>query len=331
MGFYWPGVISRPVKESHDNSMNTLSRRELLSLAAVSAVSGTASAAGHTVGFNNGTNGTKSMKAADALRTMAKIGYDGVELALMPGWPTDPAVMSEGDRKELRGLVNLTGRALPASLEVLGLKGTAENRAHNLERLKLAIDLGHVLMPGNPPVVETILAGKSEEWEQVKGRFADELAGWARLGEERENTICFKPHAGQAVDTPERAIWLLDQVRSKRLRIVYDYSHFFVEGLPLDETLRKLIPYTAYVAVKDATGTPQDHQFLLPGDGKTDYARYFRLLKELEYSGFVGVEVSAMIHRKPDYQTVPALRLCYERLAPIFKEAGLQRPVHRPA
>jgi len=78
--------------------------------------------------------------------------------------------------------------------------------------------------------------------------------------------------------------------------------------------------------VKDAVGTPAKHDYLLPGDGKTDYLEYFRLLKQVRYSGWVGVEVSAMIHTKPGYQPVPTARICYERLAPLFAKAGVKRP-----
>jgi len=309
--------------------MTMISRRKLLSLAAVSAVTREAGAAGHTIGLNNGTYGAKTMKTADAMRAMAEIGYDGVELALMPGWPADPAVLSEGDRKETRRLAEDLGLALPAFLEVLPIDGTAPQRAHNLERLKLAAQLGHDLCPSRSPAIETILGGKSEQWEHVKASMADELKAWARVGEEAQTTICFKPHAGHAVDTPERAVWLVKQVESRRLRAVYDYSHFYVEGLPLEESLKTLFPYTEYIAVKDSSGTADNHQFLLPGDGKTDYVSYFRLLKKLGYAGFVGIEVSAMIHQKPGYQALPTLRLCYERMAAAFSKAGVERPRRR--
>jgi sugar phosphate isomerase/epimerase len=305
--------------------MKSLTRRRFLPTLAVPLLAA-AKSAGHTVGFNNGTYGAKSMQTSDALHAMAEIGYDGVELALMPGWPTDPASMSAADRQDLRRLVNDTGLALPAFLESLPFKGTTENRAHNLERLRLAADLGHFLSPGNPPVVETIIGGKAEEWDAVKGRMLDELAGWAKLGEELDNVFCFKPHAAHAVDTPERAVWLMNQIRSKWLRVVYDYSHFYVAGLSLMDSLRKLLPYTSYIAIKDSAGTEANHQFLLPGDGKTDYPTYFQLLKEFGYSGYVGVEITSMIHTKPGYQPLPTLRLCYERIAPIFKQAGLERP-----
>jgi len=131
------------------------------------------------------------------------------------------------------------------------------------------------------------------------------------------------------VNNVERAIWLVKQVGSPRIRICYDYSHFYVEGFQLESSVRELFPYIAFIAVKDSAGTPEKHDYLLPGDGKTDYLSYFRLLKELRYSGYIGVEVSAMIHRKPGYEPVPTARTCYERLAPIFQKAGIRRPQNK--
>ncbi len=121
-------------------------------------------------------------------------------------------------------------------------------------------------------------------------------------------------------------MWLIQAVGSPRIRIVYDYSHFYVEGYPLEESLRQLIAYAPLIVVKDSEGTSEKHTYLLPGDGKTDYAAYFRLLGTLGYSGFVNVEISAHVHRLPGYQPVPTAKLCYERLAPLMAQAGLVRP-----
>jgi sugar phosphate isomerase/epimerase len=111
---------------------------------------------------------------------------------------------------------------------------------------------------------------------------------------------------------------------------VYDYSHFFLEGFPLASSLKQLLPFTAFISVKDSEGAPDKHRFLLPGDGKTDYLEYFHLLKQIHYSGAVIVEVSAMIHQQPGYQPIPTAKLCYERLAPLFDKAGLHRPAQAP-
>ena len=283
-------------------------------------------ATGRTIGLNTGTYGMKALKPVDALRAIAEIGYDGVELCLIAGWPTDPAVLGSSDRREIRQALQDTGLALPSLMDSLSILG---DRAHNLERLKLAIALAHELSPDKLPVIETVLGGKSADWDQGKERIAEELRQWAQLAEDGKITVCFKPHADQAVDMPDRALWLLQQVNSPRIRIVYDYSHFQVQGLPLEATLRELLPYTSYIAVKDSTGDRAKHQFVLPGDGGTDYVAYLRLLKGLGYNGFVGVEITSQIHAKPGYDPIATSKLCYERLAPAFEKAGVARPVHK--
>jgi len=279
-----------------------------------------------TIGLAFGTYGMKALTTEAALRTIARIGYDGVELAILPGWPTDPARMSAADRKDLRRLVGELGLAVPAMLESLPLQGTPKGRAVNLERLKRAVALGNELAPSSPPMLDTILGGKTADWEKIKGRMVDELKDWARVAEDRRTTVCFKPHAGDAVQSPERALWLVREVGSPRIRIVYDYSHFYVEGISLESSLRQLIAYAPFVVVKDSQGTPAKHAYLLPGDGHVDYLAYFRLLKELRYRGFVAVEISSMIHRKPDYRPVPTAELCYSRLGPLMSRAAIRRP-----
>ena len=212
--------------------------RTTLASGALAAVSGFSSAWGYTgndvprtIGLAFGTYGMKTLTTEAALRTIARIGYDGVEPALMPGWPTDPAQLSAADRKTLRRLIGDLGLAVPAMLESLPLQGTPKSRAANLERLKRAVALGNELVPSSPPMIDTILGGKTADWERIKGRMVAELKDWAKVAEDGRTTVCFKPHAGDAVQSPDRALWLVREVGSPRIRIVYDYSHFYVEGL----------------------------------------------------------------------------------------------------
>jgi inosose dehydratase len=276
-----------------------------------------------SLSFAIGTYGMKPLPTVEALRTIAAIGYDGVELALMPGWPANPANLTAADRKEIAKTLEDTGLALPALNENLPLTATPQSRARNLERLKLAAEMAHQLSPAKPPCLDTILGLKTAEWESSKNRIVDELHDWVRLPESAAFTIGVKPHAAQALDTPAKSIWLMNQLRSPRL--IYDYSHMFVGGFGLEPSLREMLPYTVFISLKDSRGTPENHEFLLAGDGETDYAAYFRLLRKLGYNGFVSVEVSSMIQRKPGYDPIAAARLCYERLAPAFGKGGIQR------
>lgn len=283
------------------------------------------------IGFGYGTYGMKTLPWDGALRTLAEIGYDGVEIALMPEWPTEPQLLSPTVRRQIRAMLGELGLALPAFLEVLPITGVAQKRAENLERLKRAIELGHDLSPNKQPVIETIIGRKTAEWDQVKASMVGELREWARVAEDGNTVVCFKPHVGQAVQSPERALWLIRETGSKNIRVVYDYSHMYLEGFALAESLRQLLPYTPFIHVKDASGTAAGHEFLLPGEGKTDYVEYFRLLRQERYRGFVAVEVSAMVRRKPGYDPIRAAKLCYQRLAVAFEKAGVDRPPRRRA
>ena len=63
--------------------------------------------------------------------------------------------------------------------------------------------------------------------------------------------------------------------------------------------------------VKDARGKPGAFQFLLPGEGTTDYAALFGMWKQSGYAGPVVVEVSAQISSKPGYDPLAAAKQCW--------------------
>src|SRR5687767_3377528 len=61
--------------------------------------------------------GMRSVPLPDAIRTCAAVGYDGVELALMPGYPTEPARLSADDRRQLRTRLTDSGLSLHGLME----------------------------------------------------------------------------------------------------------------------------------------------------------------------------------------------------------------------
>ncbi len=267
-----------------------------------------------------GTYGMRALSALEAVRACAEIGYDGVEFCLIDGWPTSLASLASADRKELKSSLNAHGLLVPSLLESLPcLRGSAAHR-QNLERLRKAAEFANELDQDIPPVVQSIVGGRSGEWEKSRDQLVAELSEWAEVGKKNGVTICFKPHASHLVSRPEQALWVLEQVDRSSLRIVYDFSHYSLEGLSLEKTLSQLLPVTPYIQVKDSRGTPGKHQYLLPGDGETDYSFMFQKLMADGYQGFVNVEVSSMIHRVEGYDPHATAKRCYNFLKPILND-----------
>jgi inosose dehydratase len=102
------------------------------------------------------------------------------------------------------------------------------------------------------------------------------------------------------------------------VKLCYDYSHFEVQGLELEATLKPLIAETRFIHVKDTQGDAKKFQFLLPGDGRTDYAKYAALLNQLQWSGPVVVEASSQVFNQPGYDPVAAAKKCFASLSPRF-------------
>lgn len=305
------------------NAAQGATRRAFLASAVAGAV---CSAATRSVGLSFGTYGLWMLSSDDALELVGRTGYDGVEIALMPGWPTEPRLLSTSVRSRLRHRLGDLGMRVPAVVETLLAMDPEQSRADNLDRIRRATDLGVELSPGRPPILETVLGRKSHEWETVKQGIVDEVGEWAQLAAERNTVICFKPHAGHAVNNVERSLWLIEQVGSPNFRCTYDYSHLWLQGLDLVPSLEDLLPVSPYIHLKDAEGVLGEHRYLLPGDGETDYLELFRQLLRHDYVGFATVEVSSHIHRRRDYQPIATARLCYQRMSVAFEAAGLTRP-----
>lgn len=277
-----------------------------------------ARAAESQLSFGFSLYGMKSLSIADALKACAEIGYRNVELALNAGYPTEPKLLAPADRKALRE--SLAQHHLTVSGLMNNLSLAADDAAHakNLDHIKAAAEIAHELAPGNPPILESVLGGKSADWETIKDKMADRARDWAKAAAANRLTVCLKPHVNSAVNSPERLLWLHQQAASPFIKLCYDFSHFEIQGMAMEATLKPLIAETRFIHVKDTAGDAKKVQFLLPGEGRTDYAKLAALLQRANWSGPVVVEVSAMVFNQPGYEPIAAAKKCFAALAPKF-------------
>ena len=100
--------------------------------------------------------------------------------------------------------------------------------------------------------------------------------------------------------------------------MVYDYSHYAVNGLDMLETMKQITTRAVFVHIKDMQGTPDNFRFLLPGDGHIDYKAYVKALTGVGYRGPVVVEVSVHVFDLFGYDPLGAARQVWEKVSPAF-------------
>ena len=279
-------------------------------------------AAGPTLGFS--TYGMKTLPTERALKVLAGIGYDAVELVVRSGWDADSARLNPERRRTLRQLLKDLPIRLSALMEHVP-PADDKQQAEALKRLKLAADVAHDLAPDAPPIIQTVLGGGT--FDEVKEPLRDRLAEWVKVADATGTIIAIKPHRGGAVSKPADAVWLIEELdKPKRLRMVYDYSHYAFRDLPLEGTIRTALPYTAHIAVKDPVEEKNRVIFKLPGEaGTVDFPKLIRMFVEAGYRGDFNCEVSGLVWNQSGYDPIEAAKTCYANMSAAFDKAGIRR------
>jgi inosose dehydratase len=203
-------------------------------------------------------------------------------------------------------------------MENVALAHPGGNRTANLERLSAAAQICYECSPGAPALIEMTLGGRPDSWDESKHAMADELQTWASRAGELNCTLAIKAHSKTAVNVPERLLWLFGPVKSPRLKLVYDYSHYYAFGLNMRKTMEQVIPHAAFVHIKDTIGRAPNHHFVLPGDGTGNFREYASHLIDLRYGGPVVVEVSVDVFGQPGYDPVRAAEHVWGVVSPAF-------------
>ncbi|MCG9128033.1 sugar phosphate isomerase/epimerase [Candidatus Poribacteria bacterium] len=262
-----------------------------------------------------------------AITHVSELGFDGIELTIIPRFTTELSTLDSTERKRISTLLKQYNLALPAIAAHSSLLDTNPD-AHekNMWRLKGGVDLAIDLAQGDQiAAVNTTPGGKPEDWDTEKDFLVDRVGQLVEYGESRGVTIAMEPHIGAIIDTPEKVLELLELVNSPFLKVNFDISHFDIVGIPTEETVSALAPVSIHTHVKDQRGIAPDFEFLIPGEGPFDYVEYLKLMEANGYDGFITAEVSFMVQARENYDPLAAATLSYETLSTAFINAGIDR------
>jgi len=271
--------------------------------------------------------GMPTVPVDTAIRHLAQLGYDGIELTVIPRYTTELSTLDSVERKRIAGLLKAHHLALPAIAAHSNLLATdAQAHAQSMWRLKGTVDLAIDLAQGDElPVIETTPGGQPEQWEGLKSLLVDRIGELVEYAQSRGVTIAMEPHVGAIIETPQKMLELLDLVGSPHFKVNFDISHFDVIGMTIEETVPVLAPHSVHTHVKDQRGRYPDFEFLIPGEGNFDYVAYLKAMQKHGYDRFITAEVSVMVQRRENYDPLAATTLSYKTLSRAFIEAGIDR------
>lgn len=276
------------------------------------------------LGFS--TWGMPTVPIDQAIAYLADLGYDGIEICVLPGWITELSTLDVAERRRVAGLIKQHGLELSAIAAHGSLVETEpEKRALNFNRLIGTMDLAvEWSIDGQIPVVETTPGGKPEQYEALKPLLIERLQELGEEAQRRGVVIALEAHVGAVLDIPEHTVEVMQAVDSPHIQLNFDISHFNVMGYSIADSVYMMVPYTVHTHIKDERGRYPQHEFLIPGEGVFDYTAYLKAMKGAGYTGFISAEISIMRQRQPGYDPLAAARQTYEVVAKAFTEAGIR-------
>ena len=250
-----------------------------------------------------------------AVERVRQIGYQGLEINCGPEWPTALERFGTEARSRLRDVLQDAGFPPPVIMHLIHLCAADEDAAAKASLLADTCRLAHDLSwEDRPPVVTTTLGPQAGSWDQSKEAVAERLRRYGALVTEEDCILAVEPHVGQELDTPHKARWLMDAVDHPRVRLNFDYSHYLVQGIELQESLDLTADYAVHTHIKDGRMVDGKVQFALPGDDRLDLVAYLRAVRAAGLEVPITVEVSAQIWGRDDYDPWPVAEHCFANL-----------------
>ncbi len=266
-----------------------------------------------------GTYAMPDLSLPEAIKLVAKTGFDAIEIAAMPGYHGAPDQLGKAQRREARQLLADSGLRLGA---LMGLPfPDGDKQAENTDWVKRLLELAQDLAPDAPPLIQSVLGGG--KWEEKKTLFRDCLGPWVTAAGAAGVKLAIKPHRFQAMNLPENALWLIEQLNAAdTLGLVFDASHFAFRDLNMQALVAQSLPHTSYLVLKDAVQRDGEVRFELPGATATiPHADIVKQFIEGGYRGEVCAEVSGHLSKAEGYDPVPVTRACHTRLRRITAQA----------
>lgn len=267
-----------------------------------------------TLGYS--TYALKMVDPFDALKLIKDVGYDALEVCAATGWPSEPDQFSPSQQTDLGKLAQDLGFPSPILFALIDVCAPQSDRMEMLDNTKKKFEMIQRMHYDDSPILITTTPGHSAPpWESGKEQIRDAFLSLADMAAENDIIVSIEAHAGTDFETPEKAVWMMEQSKHPNLKLDLDISHFVVEGSEMVHSVNLCAPHSAMIHIKDGEKVDGKIEFCLPGDGGIDIPGFMTALRANGLEDMpVFAEVSQMQSREADYDPRGAAEFCYNAL-----------------
>lgn len=260
----------------------------------------------NTWGYSSFPSWLPAYPLEDTIKRLARIGYDGIEIG---AWSPHafPETTSAARRAEIRRVLDGEGIALSSMLPAPPGNNVCspipEEREYAIRQYKLIADLcaewgGKTLLFIPGWVVFGTTAKQAWEWSVAALiEVADHAAQYGI-------TLAIEPtsYDSNLVDTADHAIALMEAANRPNVKLMFDTFHVLYRREVLSDYAYRMGNDLAHIHISEENRMP-------PGHGRGDFESLFDALKEIDYDGYVTLEIG-FDHRgiEPDWFAKEAYR-----------------------
>jgi sugar phosphate isomerase/epimerase len=275
------------------------------------------------------TNAYLKFSFVEAVRRLAALGYEGVEImADVPhAWP---ACLLDEQKHAIRDALKANGLGI-SNINAFMMNAISDPRQkywhpswiepdrhyrqiridHTCRALTLARELGARCIttePGGP-------VAPGESWSAALKLFVEMLKPVLEHAAKEGVLLLIEPEPELLIETADQFLELMRHLDSPAVGLNFDIGHAYCVRDEPATTIPRLAKYIRHFHLEDIAAT-RVHHHLIPGEGAIDFASVFGAMRAMNYTGWVTIELYPYVD-DPD----PAARLARERILPLVDGA----------
>lgn len=247
------------------------------------------------------TNAFKRYSLNEAIRMIAEIGYEGIEV--LCDFPhAYPPIFQDKEIDSFKNQIakfrldisNLNAFTLYSISDVYHPSWIEDDKVsreiritHTINCIKLAKKIGAKNISTEPggPLIE-----RNTNMKHLEKLFMEGLYHVVPIAEQENIKILIEPEPNLLLENSDQFLNFIKNFGTDNVRLNFDIGHFYCVGEDPTEIIYKLSEYIEHFHLADIASN-RIHNHLIPGEGSINFRSVFKAIEAIGYKGFVTVEL----------------------------------------